>query len=184
MSDWFYKISKGWLVIADILVFVTFGMTVLPGQSTQMETYSAGVGSPDMSFFYTPADLTHMAEAYGAEGRQAYIHARFTFDLAFPLVYTLFLITGISWLLNRLLPAANPWRKLNLIPLAAMLFDLLENICASWVMSAFPAQLNFVARAASIFTPLKWLFVGTSFALLAASAVIALYKSRMKRKVG
>ncbi len=180
MSKWFYKISKDSLVIASILIFIIFGMTVLPDQSAKAEIYSADTGTPDLSLFYSPADLIRMAESYGPEGRQAYVYARFTFDLVFPLVYAFFLITSTSWLLERLIPAENPWRKLNLIPLIGMLFDLLENGSAAWVMRAYPNQANIAAITASIFTPLKWLFVIASFIILGITAFMTFRKSLNK----
>ena len=49
-----------------------------------------------LSLFYSGKRLYSMAEAYGAEfGRQAFIDVRWTMDLAFPVVYTLFLVTSI-----------------------------------------------------------------------------------------
>ena len=42
---------------------------------------------------YSTSDLYEMAQSYGADGRGLYVKARFTFDLVWPLVYTLFLVT-------------------------------------------------------------------------------------------
>ena len=149
------------------------------GLSAQTEIYNSEAGSPDISFFYSPADLMRMAEDYGPEGRQAYIHAAFTFDLIFPLVYTLF-SSSISLILNRVLLADSLLRKLNLIPLGTLLFDLLENTCAVLVMRAFPAQENFAALAASFFTPMKWLFYATSCGILCISGAIAIWRALQK----
>lgn len=183
MSQLFYKHSKGWLVIVWALLFTIFALTVLPGQSAQTETYSAGTGAPDTSLFYTPDDLLNMAEAYGSPGRRAYVHARFTFDLVFPLVYTFFLTTSITWLLERVLAIDSPWRFLNLLPFFAMLLDFLENICTAWVITVYPAQNPVIALLASIFSPLKWLFVGASFTVLLVSVVLFLWKSIFSQKL-
>lgn len=64
-----------------------------------------------------------MAEAYGESGRQAYIRARFTFDLVWPLVYTLFLATAISWVLGRAFALDSCWQRANLAPLLNAIFD-------------------------------------------------------------
>jgi hypothetical protein len=63
-----------------------------------------------------------------------------------------------------------------LIPLAAVLLDLLENISAARVMAVYPAPQPLAAALAVIATPLKWLFVGGSFALLPPAAWISLRK--------
>ena len=69
------------------MIFVLFTALVLPGRSTRAQVETRAAGSPDMSFFYTSDELYQMAEAYGQAGREAYIRARFTFDLIWPLVY-------------------------------------------------------------------------------------------------
>ena len=180
LSDWFYARSSGWIALVAVVIFLLFGMTVLPSQSALAETYSAKVGVPDTSLFYTPQDLYHMAEVYGAEGRQAYVRARFRFDLIFPLVYTFFLITSISWLFKRLPLKNDLHRRLNLLPIGAMLLDFLENISAANVIGSYPATKPICSYIAVIATPLKWLFVGASFLSLLAAVVmrvLALIKS-------
>ncbi len=180
MSGWFYKISKGWLVFISFLGLMALFLPTTLGLSAQTEIYNSEAGSPDMSLFYSPADLMRMAEDYGQEGRQTYIHAAFTFDLIFPLVYTLFFTSSISLILNRVLLADSLLRKLNLIPLGTLLFDLLENTCAVLVMRAFPAQANFAALAASFFTPMKWLFYAASCGVLCISGAIAIWRALQK----
>jgi hypothetical protein len=176
ISRGLYRLAKLPLVLICLLVFLIFSATQLPAQSAQAAAYSADAGTPDTSFFYTPAELNRMAERFGSSGRQAYIRARFTFDLVFPLVYGAFLATSLSFLLGRSLDEASPWRRLNLIPLAAVLLDLLENASAALVMAVYPAPQPLAAALAAIATPLKWVFVGGSFALLPPAAWISLRK--------
>lgn len=182
ISKWFYEKSNGWVAAIGLLVFVLFSLTVLPDQNAQAASYSAGAGSPDTSLFYGVEDLYHMAEAYGSTGRQVYVQARFSFDLAFPLIYTFFLVTGISWLLERLLAHNSPWRCLNLLPLGAMLLDFLENICAATVVGAYPNLKSVAALLASILTPFKWLLVAVSFLTLAAAGIMALLRLIQSRR--
>ena len=101
ISNFFYAVSAGWLTLTGLVVFILFMIFVLPQQAQKAEAYSGGT-SPDTSYIYSASDLYQMAESYGAEGRAAYIYARFTFDLVFPLAYLFFLTTSISWLLARL----------------------------------------------------------------------------------
>jgi hypothetical protein len=83
ISRGLYRLAELPVVMICLLVFLAFSTTQLPAQSAQAAAYSAEAGTPDTSFFYTPAELTRMAESYGSSGRQAYIRARFTFDLVF-----------------------------------------------------------------------------------------------------
>jgi hypothetical protein len=173
ISERLYQLSSGQAAAAALLLFVLFSVWVLPGQSAAAEKYAGTAGSPDQSFFYSPSDLYRMAEAYGEEGRQAYVRARFTFDLVFPVVYTLFLVTAISWLFGKAFAPDSPWRRANLAPLLGALFDFAENVSAAVVMARYPQRTPVFDVLASAFTPLKWLFVGGSFVLLLVGAVAA-----------
>lgn len=180
LSNWLYKLSAGWVALVGLVIFLLFTLLVLPGQSRKAERISQGAGSPDTSFSYSAGDLFQMADAYGEQGRQEYVRARFTFDLVFPLVYTFFLLTSVSWVLARAFPSLNRWRLLNLLPLAGMLFDYLENITASLVMLRYPAPAGLAGALAAIFTPLKWVLIGLSFLLLVIGIAVG-WVSRGKK---
>lgn len=179
ISDWIYQKSTNWVALISLIIFLAFIALVLPEQSAQAAEYSAAQGSPDLSLFYSGADLYKMAGSYGEAGRQAYIHARFTFDLAWPLVYGVFLSACLSWLLDKKLPGESRWRLLNLLPLAAVVFDLFENTAASLVIGRYPIQIPLAALSAPIFTFAKWVFVGSSFVLL--FILLALFIFRRKK---
>lgn len=174
ISEKMFSLSSGRAALASLVLFAVFIAFVLPDQAAKAEAYSGEAGSPDTSYFYSPADLYRMAEAYGAEGRLAYVQARFSFDIIWPLVYLFFLGAGISWSLARALPAGSPWRLLNLFPAFGWLFDLLENISASAVMLAFPRE-TFFASLAPIFTLTKWFFVNGSMLILFPAFLGALW---------
>jgi len=175
ISNYFYSVSTGWVALFGLVIFILFMIFVLPQQSQKAEAYSGGI-SPDTSYSYSTDDLYQMAEAYGAEGRAAYIHARFTFDLVFPLVYFLFLTTAVSWCLARIFPKGSRWRLLNLFPFAGAVFDYLENISASVVMGRYPALTPVIDFLAPVFTLVKWLFVDGSFAILIAGLLLVLWR--------
>ena len=181
ISSMLYRISSGPVALAALILFLLFVSLVMPKQSAQAETYSKDAGSPDMSFFYSADDLYHMAEAYEATGRAAYVRVRFTFDLIWPLVYLFFLSTTLSWSLARALPEGNRWRILNLFPVLGWLFDLLENISTSLVMLFFPKPISPIAFLAPIFTMTKWFFVNGSFVILLLAFLLALWKLRPQR---
>lgn len=180
-SDWLYRTSTTRVSLAALIVFVLFSALVLPAQSAQAHRDSSGAGSPDTSFAYSPARLYEMAEAYGQAGRQAYVRARFTFDLVFPLVYTFFLASAASWLLGHAFPLNSVWRLANLAPLLGCTFDYLENVSTSLVMLRYPVRTPLVDLLAPAFTLAKWVFVGGSFALLALGACVMAYRRLQKR---
>ena len=169
ISNWMTRVSRGWVALLGLVIFALFTALVLPRQA-QNATPVADVGTPDLSLWYSPSELYQMAEDYGAEGRQDYIQARLSFDVIWPLVYTFFLVTSLSWLFGRSTTLERLWRRANLIPLAAMLLDFLENISTSIVMARYPAYSAGIAAVAPFFTLTKWLFVGGSFVLLLMGA--------------
>jgi hypothetical protein len=175
ISDLLYDVSGRWVTLGALVVFVLFMALVLPGQAAEAESSAAGAGSPDTSVYYSPSDLYRMAEAYGPQGRLAYLRARWTFDLAFPLVYSAFLVTAISWLWSRAVSLDSPWRRANVVPLLAALFDYLENSATSVVMARYPAQTPVVASLAPVFTLIKWALIMASFVLLVAAAFAAFW---------
>lgn len=176
LSDWLCRISRGWVALAALVVFLLFSALVLPGQSTSAESVAGGAGSPDTSLTYNAQDLYRMAEAYGEQGRQAYIRARFTFDLVWPLVYTLCLVTAISWVFGKAFASDSLWQRANLVPLFGALFDYLENVSTSLVMYRYPNLTPVVAALAPVFTLVKWVLLGASFMLLLAGIVVAVWR--------
>ncbi len=176
LSGQLHKFSTGWLTLCALVIFLLFMALVLPDQSAKAEKIAGEAGSPDTSLFYTANDLYRMAEAYGPDGRAAYIRARFTFDAVFPLVYTFFLVTAISWLCRRAFPADSRWRQANPVPLLGMLFDYLENFSAALVIGRYPSPTPVVDFLAPVFTLVKWIFVGGSFVLLVVVALAAAWR--------
>ena len=175
-SEWLLGLSTGPVALVALLAFLLFASLVLPGQSRMAAETAGGAGSPDTYFYYGRAALYGWAEAYGAEGRQAYVRARFTFDLVFPLVYTVFLATALSWSLWMTAPRRSAWRRANLLPFVGALFDYLENVSASLVMARYPSTTPVVDVLAGLFTALKWLSLAASFLVLLAALWAALRK--------
>ncbi len=176
------RLSSGPAALTALLVFVLFGALALPGQSRDAARYSGGAGSPDTSFFYTPADLQRMAETYGAEGRAAYIRARWQFDILFPIIYTAFLVTAMGWASARAFRPDSRARLVVLLPLAGAIFDLLENLSAALYMALYPPAVGLLAVLAPVFTMLKWLSLYAAFGLLAGMLVSVIWGSLKPRK--
>jgi hypothetical protein len=173
LSDWLYQASSARVALISLAIFVIFMAAVLPTQAADSERYASEAGSPDLSFFYTKEDLYRMAEAYGESGRQAYVQSRLTFDFFWPIAYALFFSTTISWLFMRGLSPEGLIRRLNITPLLGAIFDYLENVGASLVMTRYPETTQLVDTLTPLFTLTKWILVGGSVVLLLAGIVIA-----------
>lgn len=181
ISTGFLKISTGRLTLACLVLFLIFSALILPDQAARAEVYSGEIGSPDTSLYYTASDLYRIAEAYGPAGRSAYIRARITFDLIWPLVYLAFLVTAISWLIKRVDLGWNRWGRLNLLPVAATIFDFLENISAAIVMARYPRTTTVIDHLAGVFTLLKWIFIGASLIALLCLAIMVLARGFQRK---
>ena len=170
-SQKIHKVSSGWLVLVTLTVFIMFTIIVLPSQTTRIPSQGEAVSKPDLSFFYTAHDLYRIAGALGEDGRVAYIKARFTFDVLWPIVYTSFMVTALSWLTTKVYDTKSVYKKsvwqwFNLLPLFGALFDYLENISPSIVMSRYPNQTAIIDVLSSVFTPLKWICITASLVLI------------------
>lgn len=171
------KIATGRLALLSTVLFFVFLGGVLPIQAAATAAVGGTTKTPDTTFFYTAEELYRIAGELGEAGRSHYIRSRFTFDVVWPLVYLTFLVTTIGWLAQRSFDASSKWRPINLLPVAAALFDLLENSTASLVMARYPAMTPAVAELAGFFTLLKWIFVLVSFVAL----ILTLFAAGIRR---
>lgn len=181
LSHWIQRLSNGRVALTALIIFIAFTALVLPKQASQARLSTGSDSSPDLSFFYTSDSLYKFAQAFGEEGRAAYVKARFTFDIIWPLVYMVFLSTAISWLFRGLFKEGSLWHLSNLVPIGGMILDFLENISTSIVMIRYPNPSGVIAIVAPVFTSLKWIFVGGGFILLLLGLVIRVVKSFAKR---
>jgi len=176
LSDWINEISKGWVTLICMAIFLLFSALILPTQAEDANAYSGEIGSPDTSFYYSAEELYQFAEAYGSQGRSDYVRARVTFDVVWPLVYLAFLTTAISWVTQKSGKKGRFWERLNLVPVFGLIFDYLENVVAVVVMVRFPDPTPVLPQIAGIFTSLKWIFIGGSFGILVLLLAIVVWK--------
>lgn len=147
-------------------VFAGFLLVVLPAEAARSAEMYGAVQAPDTRWWYAPAELSRIAEAFGPEGRAYYVRSRFTFDVVWPLAYGAFLQVAVvlaarDTVLSRL-PAA-----LVFLPTYAVLADFTENTAAAIVMHRFPARTDPLALLAAVATPAKWALLTASFILVA-----------------
>lgn len=173
LSAWLRERSTVPVVALAAAAFVLFAVLVLPAESARADRFSGGEGSPDLSLVYSSAGLYRMAEAYGEEGRREYVRARFTFDLVWPLVYGSSLVSVLGWLSPRAWPASRWGGYGNLVPLAGVVADYLENLSAAAVMARYPEPSAWAAVLAPAFTFIKWGLLGLSAALILVTVVAA-----------
>lgn len=156
-------ISKKQTIIISI-VFLLFTAIALP----LISSYTAGVigvsKSPDTSFSFQVSELYRIVQLYGKEGRTFYIVMRWTFDIVWPAIYTLFLVSAISYLAGA--SKTGFGYKVLYLPLLAVTFDLLENIFATIIMAIYPTMIDSFVYALFISSIAKWIMIVISFILV------------------
>jgi hypothetical protein len=182
MLDLIRKISTGKTVLISLLLFILFTSLVLPWQARVAEEQTGVGDSPDTSFFYSSADLYRIAEEYGKEGRQAYIQARWTFDVIWPLVYLFFLVTGTSWFITQFASKSKLWNYTPLIPVAAAIFDYLENTATSIVMAYYPETIDIAAHLAPFFSAGKWILISLAFFFYFLELILLIFHKYLKTR--
>ena len=165
---------RGWLALGAVVLFALFTAVVLPAQAEAGTFYTVRHAAPDTSAWYSPDDLYAAAEAWGRDGRAAYVNARVTFDVMWPMVYGTFLLTTLAWVWARGTASGSRWRGVALLPVVAVALDYAENICTATVMARYPARTPVLAELAPLFTAGKWLTLSAGFLLLGIGVIIAL----------
>lgn len=173
VSNRFHAWARGWVVIAFLALDAYFMGFVMPLVGGLQESNPGAQGALDLRFFSMPGRMFEMIESYGEYGRAFYRSTELTVDLLHPILYTLGLGLLISWLFQRGYKPDEKMLRMNVVPVGAWFFDLLENLGIVILLSSFPAQWAPVAWLTTIFTMIKWIFAGASMLLILLGLVMA-----------
>jgi len=155
LSDFFVRNAKAWIILLACLGISISEAVLCPRAQATLKGASGGTGLLDRQCFYSAAKANEMIASYSDSGRAAYGTTELTTDTFFPVAYTLFLSLSITWLLRRAFHKESPVQYLNLVPVGAWLFDLLENVGIVVNLSTFPRQPFLLAFLTSTFTGTK-----------------------------
>jgi hypothetical protein len=154
-SVFLYRVASWKLLLLTVLLFALFPTYILKNLAARMNA-AAGheVGPIDLVFGYDPARVIRMVAAYGSEGRAIYAQGEMTADIAYPIVYTFMACVILSLLFrNR---TYVPFRAVNVLPVAILIIDLIENACIVFLLRAYPRSSVALASFCSAVTNLKW----------------------------
>ena len=177
ISRLFHSWARGWLILALFAAFVVFVAVTLP---VLQAAPGGSIVSLDAQFFYTPEEAFSTVGSYGDASR-FWIRIYLTWDIVNPILYTLAFSLLISWLFQRSFKPGSKLQKLNVLPVGAGLFDLLENISIVTLLTAYPAQLTIVAWLSTVCTMSKISFLGVS-TLLILFGVVRAAMNRFKKQ--
>ena len=131
LSNRFYALARGWLVLVLFALVTTYMALTLP---VLQAAPGGDIVSLDAGFFYTPAEAFAKVASYGA-ARGFCISVYLTWDVLNSMLYSLALGLLISWLFQRALPPGSPPRMLNLLPLggrACAICSRISALCCFW----------------------------------------------------
>jgi hypothetical protein len=125
----------------------------------------------DARFWYTPDEAQCLFRRLGVESRRLYAITELTLDLIFPVVYGVL----FAFLLIHLYPRQHV-QALLLIPLAAMMLDIVENVLIAYLALSFDGSGSPVTRVAAVFTSAKFVCFLLSLVLILAGSALGIYR--------
>lgn len=139
---------------------------------------TGGANILDLEMFgYSAKKAYSMLEQLGAKGRNFYNYKILPMDFLFLLIYMLFFNCWIAYLLKHI-RGKKALYTIFLIPILAMLFDCLENICIIIMLNKYPVFLESLSILSSIFTILKTIFTILSILSIITLLIIFIFKTR------
>ena len=175
LSTLLERFSSWKTLVALIVIYMVFNAYLLKNAESEIRALAGkSVGIIDLTFGFNPDKTLQMVEDYGDAARAYYAKIEMTTDVAYPIVYTL--LFGI---ILSLLYRNTSYSWVNIVPLACLLFDLLENVTIVTLLSNYPEQSSTVAALCEIFKLLKWISFGLVILLVIFGAVVRI-KSRIK----
>lgn len=149
------------------------------GQS-HLKELTGGIGMLDMNFANSVTQTINYLTMLGQQGRNAYLVL---------LVLDFFIIASfgllqISFMLRLLkgLQLDYPLKWCVIFPLARGLFDVIETVCMIVNVISFPGQISATLYLAACATPLKWMSLWMTVAMLVIF-LFANVASKIRRRI-
>jgi hypothetical protein len=162
LSTRLHSWARGWLILALFAVFVIYVALTLPALQ---KAPGGSIVSLDAQLYYPPNQAYATIADYG-EASRFWILIYLTWDVGNPLLYVSIFSLLLSWLLQRSFKPASKLQRLNLLPLGAGVFDLLENLSIVTMLAAYPTRLNPIAWLSTACTLGKMSLLGLSLLLI------------------
>jgi len=172
ISEDLIELATGQRILLTLAVFAVYSLAIMGPAYGRIETYSGGVGAIDFLIAYTPEQAYDMIAAYGPQGRQYYATIALTLDVLFPFGSAFVFSLILTHIFHRAFREKGVLQRTLLVPPAAMVADLLENVTIATMLLSYPRQLPPVALAASAFSTVKWTAVAAQLALVAIGLIV------------
>lgn len=157
-----------------ILLFAYLFMTVfvLQWSVATLMTDASLSQMLDWQWNYSVDQVYTLLKSYGSDSREWYILIELTINSIIPFVYTFLFSFSIILICKKIPVKEQVIKSLFIVPFAALLADLFENICIILMLINYPYKLFLVAKAANIFTYAKWILTMVNVGLMVAGMLI------------
>jgi hypothetical protein len=135
----------------------------------------------DLEPGYSADRAYEILENLNESGRKTYFRNLLTIDMAFPVIYGFFFSILIASLLRKIINKNSIAVYLILLPFAASISDIMENIIISIMISGYPARLIQLAKIASFITGIKFVITAGCILLIIVLLIILIVKATMKK---
>lgn len=181
ISDTLIDLATVPRILLLLAVFVVYNVAAMGPAYRRIETLSGGVGAIDFLIIYSPEKAYDMIAAYGQQGRRYYATITLTLDTVFPILLALVFSLALTYVFHRTYLEKGVLQRAVLVPPAAMVADLLENIGIATMLLAYPQKLPAVALLASAFSTVKWTAVSAEAVLVVVGLISWLVKKGLRR---
>lgn len=180
ISDTLIDLATGPRILLLLAVFGVYSLAAMGPAYRRIEMLSGGVGAIDFLIIYSPEKAYDMIAAYGQQGRHYYATIALTLDTVFPILLGLVFSFALSYVFHRAYSEKGVLQRAVLVPPAAIVADLLENIGIATMLLTYPQKIPAVALLASAFSTVKWTAVSAEAVLVVVGLVSWLVKARFR----
>ena len=174
-SDLLIQLANGRNLLVLFVMFILTTSVIFPLMSSLIESPVEDLESIDTKFYYTPEEFYEIIEPYGDQGRRVYALSHLTADVLFPLVYAFFFGLLIAFIFQRAFLKDSWVQRLNLIPFALLIFDLIENLGVVILLLGYPTLMVGLASFTGVITSLKWILAGITMVLPLIGVIVWVY---------
>ncbi len=172
------RVSTGKVVLALIIPAIIVYFIMLLYTIPQVSAYAPGINLFDLSpTGYSFEYAIKLLDTLGSDGRDLYLYRQLPLDFIFPGLFVGSCSLLLSWLLLKTQQTNSKLFYFCYIPVAAGLFDYLENIFIVSILTSYPNVSEVSISLASAMTITKSVLTTIFFVLLILGVILNLKKN-------
>jgi len=172
------RLSTGKVVLALIIPTIIVYFTMLLYTIPQVSAYAPGINLFDLSpTGYSFEYAIKLLDTLGSDGRELYLYRQLPLDFIYPGLFAGSCSLLLSWLLLKTQKTNSKLFCFCYIPVAAGLFDYLENIFIVSILASYPNVSQVSISIASLMTIAKSVLTTVFFVLLILGVILNLKKN-------